>query len=101
MKMLVATTISEYKFKLEEFFANQNIPFYNEFELKSVDKSGKPEHRVGNWFAQGKNPYNHMAFFAIIEDEQADNLLIDLSQCKKEMPDCKMHAYIINIEKGL
>jgi len=101
MKMLVAVTVAEYREKLEQFFSEQNVPFYNEFEVKGVEKSAKTPHRVGNWFGQGKRSVNNIAFFTMIDDEQADNVMIDLMQCKKDMPNCNIHAYILNVEKGV
>ncbi len=101
MKMLITSTIAENRNIIEDFFSKHNVSLYNEFELKSVDKSGKPEHRVGNWFAADKSPYNHIAFYTIIADEQATSLMADLEKCKNEQPECKVHAYIINIEKGI
>ncbi|TLX71522.1 hypothetical protein E9993_20435 [Labilibacter sediminis] len=101
MKLLVAVTVAEYQEKLEQFFSDQKVPFYNQFEVNGVSKSEKPEHRVGNWFGQSKMPTNNIAFFTMVEDHQADNLFIDLMNCKKEMPNCNIHAYILNIEKGV
>ncbi len=99
--MLVATAVEEYRQKLEQFFGEQNVPFYNELEVKGVDKTGKKQHRVGNWFTYNENPYNLVTFFTIVEDDQADKIMESLSQCKIEMPNCKIRAYILNIEKSI
>lgn len=101
MKLIVAITVAEYRERLEEFFSKQQINFYNEVDVKSMSKSNFHEHRVDNWFGQSKEPTNNIAFFTMVNDEQADNLLIDLMNCKKEMPNCNIHAYIMNIEKGV
>ncbi len=101
MKMLIATAVQEYREKLEQFFSEQNVSFYNELEVKGVDKTGKKQHRVGNWFSYNEHPYNLVTFFTIIDDEQADNIMESLNQCKMEMPNCKIRAYILNIEKSI
>ncbi len=99
--MLVATAVAEYREKLQQFFSEQKVPFYNEFEVKGVDKTQKPQHRVGNWFTYNENPYNLVTFFTIVEDEQAKNIMNSLNQCKIEMPNCKIRAYILNIENAV
>ena len=101
MKLLVAITVAEYRAQLEQFFSQHQVGFYNEFELKGVRKMEQPPHRVGNWFGQGRRPINNIAFFSMVDDNQADNLLIDLLKCKKDMPGCDIHAYVINVEKGV
>ncbi len=101
MKMLIATTVAEYREKLEQFFSVQNVPFYNEFEIKGVEKSAKAPHRVDNWFGKGRSSINNIAFFTMIDDEQADNIMIDLMNCKRDMPNCNIHAYILNVEQGV
>lgn len=101
MKLLVAITIAEYREQLEEFFSKHQVGFYNEFEMRGVRKMEKPPHRLGNWFGSGRRPVNNIAFFSIVENDQADNLLIELMQCKKEMANCDMHAYVLNVEKGV
>ncbi|MCW3805943.1 hypothetical protein [Plebeiibacterium marinum] len=99
MKMLVATTVEEYREKLQQFFSEQKVQFYNEFEVKGVDKGYKSKHRVGNWFSDGDYSTDHIAFFTIIEDDQANQIMANLNQCKNDMPKCNIKAYILNIEQ--
>lgn len=101
MKLLLAVTVAEYRKKLQEFFSNQNINVYNEFEVTGVNKPEKAPHRVGNWFGSNAIANQNIAFFTMVNNEQAENILIDLSNCKKEMPNCNIQAYILNIEQAM
>jgi len=102
MKLLLTITIAEYKEKLQEFFSNQNITSYNEFDVTGVNKPEKAPHRADNWFfGNNATSTNNIAFFAMVQDEQAENILIELNRCKAEMPNCNIQAYILNIENGL
>ncbi|WP_075590115.1 hypothetical protein [Labilibacter marinus] len=101
MKLLVAVTVEEYREKLEEFFSEQGVNSFNEFEVNGVRKPEKAPHRAGNWFGSNATSTSSIAFFTMIQDEQADKLLIELSHCKKNMPNCNIQAYILNIENGL
>lgn len=99
MKMLVATTVAEYRERLQKFFSEQDVVFYNEFEIKGVDKSYKKPHRVDNWFADGSRPMQHIAFFTMVNEEQADKIINELNTCKKDIPNCNIKAYVLNVEK--
>jgi len=101
MKLVIAITIAQFRERLDEFFSKQQINFYNEIDIKSVSKSNLHEHRFDNWFGQSKEPTNNIAFFTMINDDLADKLLIDLTNCKKETPNCTIQAHIINIEKSV
>ena len=101
MKLLLTITVAEYRKKLEEFFNKQNITSYNEFEVTGVNKPEKAPHRVGNWFGNNEASNNNIAFFTMVQNEQAENILIDLNNCKKEMPNCNIQAYVLNIENAL
>jgi len=101
MKLLLAVTVSEYREKLEEFFSNQKINSYNVFDVTGVNKPEKAPHRVGNWFGSNPLTIENVAFFTVVRNEQAENILIELNNCKKKMPDCKIDAYILNIENEL
>ncbi len=101
MKLLVAVTVAEYREKLEEFFSNQNINSYNEFEVTGINKPEKTPHRAGNWFGNNAANTQNIAFFTMVQDQQAENILIDLNHCKAEMLNCNIQAYILNIENGL
>ena len=102
MKLLLAVTVAEYKEKLQEFFSNHNITSYNEFDVTNVNKPDKNPHRLDNWFF-GNNAItsSSIAFFTIVQDEQAQSILDDLNQCKTEMPNCNIQAFILNIENTL
>ena len=102
MKLLLAITIADYREKLEEFFTKQNINAYNHFDVTGIKKPDKTPHRVGNWFfGNNATSTDNIAFFTIVQDEQAENILQDLNQCKEEMPSCNIEAYILNIENTL
>ncbi len=101
MKLLVAITVAEYREKLEEFFSQHQVKFFNEFDVTGVNKPERAPHRVGNWFGSNALTTDNIVFFTMIDDDQADNLLIDLNQCKKDMPNCNIQAYVLNIEKGM
>ncbi|MGQ1786624.1 MULTISPECIES: hypothetical protein [unclassified Saccharicrinis] len=102
MKLLLAVTVAEYREKLEEFFSNQKITSYNHFDVTGIKKPDKAPHRAGNWFF-GSNAIStdNIAFFTIVQDEQAENILIDLNRCKAEISNCNIQAYILNIENAL
>ena len=101
MKLLVAMAVAEYRERLEQFFSNQNIKSYNMFDVTGVNKPDKAPHRVGNWFGSNAPTTQNVAFFTIISEEQAKNVLIELENCKKELPDCNIKAHILNIEDQL
>lgn len=97
--MLVATTVAEYREQLQEFFSKQEVPFYNEFEVSGVDKTHKKTHRVDNWFSDSNKPIDHIAFFTMVNDQQADLIIENLNDCKANMPNCNIRAYVLNVEK--
>ncbi|GAF02354.1 hypothetical protein [Saccharicrinis fermentans] len=102
MKLLFVITIADYREKLEEFFTKQNINSYNLFDVTGVKKPDKTPHRAGNWFF-GNNAAStdNIAFFTVVEDAQAQNILEDLNRCKDEIPDCNIQAYVLNIDSSL
>ncbi len=100
MKLLIAITVAEYRERLQEFFSEQEVPYYNEFEMKGMSKLNK-QHRLGNWFGQGATSIDNIAFLTFTGNEQADRLLEKLLQCKAEMPQCNINAYVIDVEKGV
>jgi hypothetical protein len=99
MKMLIATTVAEYREKLQQFFSEQDVAFYNEFEVKGIDKNHTKTHRVNNWFSGGNVPLEHIAFFTLVDDDQAKNIINNLNVCKKDMPNCNIKAYVLNVEQ--
>lgn len=100
MKMLFTTSATNHSEQIQKIFSEHNVTFYNEFEVGSIEKTKKP-HRLGNWFGHGSQPLGKIAFFTMIDDDQAENLMQKLEKCKHEMPDCNLHAYLLNIEKGV
>lgn len=100
MKLLIAITIAEYREHLQEFFSKHEVTYYNEVEMKGMQKLNK-QHRLGNWFGQQSMGVNNIAFITLVSSEQADNLLNSLAECKNEMPRCNINAYVIDVEKGV
>jgi len=100
MKLLIAITVAEYRERLQEFFSEHQVPYYNEFEMKGMRKLSQ-QHRLGNWFGQGTMGVDNIAFLSFVGNEQADSLLQKLLQCKAEMPQCNINAYVIDVEKGV
>ncbi|MCT4588109.1 MAG: hypothetical protein N4A71_09835 [Carboxylicivirga sp.] len=100
MKLLIAITVAEYRERLQEFFSEHQVAYYNEIEMKGMRKLEK-QHRLGNWFGQGTMGVDNIAFLSFVGNEQADSLLNKLLQCKAEMPQCNINAYVIDVEKGV
>lgn len=100
MKLLIAIAVAEYRERLQEFFSEHKVSFYNEIEMKGMKKLEK-QHRLGNWFGQRTMGVDNIAFISFIGDEQAESLLEKLMQCKAEMPQCNINAYVIDVEKGV
>ncbi|MBK3516764.1 hypothetical protein [Carboxylicivirga marina] len=100
MKLLIAITVAEYRERLQEFFSEQHVSYYNEIEAKGMQKLEK-QHRLGNWFGKGDFGMDNIIFISFVGNEQADSLLDKLLQCKAEMPQCNINAYIINVEQGV
>lgn len=98
--MLFTTSAAEYREQLQKFFSEHNVTFYNEFEVNGVEKTNKA-HRLGNWFGQTNQGIEKIAFFTMVEDSQAEELMEKLEDCKLEMPGCNLHAYLLNVEKGV
>ncbi len=98
--MLFTTSAANHSEQIQKIFSEHNVTFYNEFEVGGIEKIKKP-HRLGNWFGHGNQPLSRIAFFTMVEDEEAKNLMLKLEECKKKIPDCKLHAYLLNIEKGV
>ncbi len=101
MKLLIATTVVEYKERLQEFLSKHEVPFYNELEMQGVRKMVKPPHRLGNWFGQEARGINNVAFLAVVSEEQGSALLESFSVCRENLPSCNIQALIIDIEKGI
>lgn len=100
MKLLIAITVAEYRERLQEFFSEHQVSYYNEFEMKGMRKLEK-QHRLGNWFGQGTLGVDNIAFLSFVDDKQADDLLDKLLRCKTEMPQCNINAYVIDVLKGV
>ncbi|WP_439182473.1 hypothetical protein [Carboxylicivirga taeanensis] len=100
MKLLIAIAVAEYRERLQEFFSEHQVPYYNEIEMMGMRKLQK-EHRLGNWFGQKSMGVDNIAFVSFIGDEQANSLLDNLLKCKAEMPQCNINAYVIDVEKGV
>ncbi|SMO39406.1 hypothetical protein SAMN06265379_101502 [Saccharicrinis carchari] len=101
MKLLVAIAVAEYRERLEQFFSHQNVKSYNMFDVTGVIKPDKAPHRAGNWFGSNAPTIQNVAFFTVVSEEQAKNILKELDHCKQEMPDCNINAHILNIEDML
>ncbi|GEM_PF-4168597 len=100
MKLLIAITVAEYRERLQEFFSEQQVTYYNEIETKGMRKLEK-QHRLGNWFGKNTVGVDNILFVAFVGDEQATSLLEKLLQCKAEMPQCNINAYVVNVENGV
>lgn len=100
MKLLIAITVVEFRDHLQELFSEHQVSYYNEFDMKGMRKLDN-QHRLGNWFGKGSMGINNIAFLAFIGDTQAEGLLEKLLQCKAEMPQCNVNAYIVDVEKGV
>ncbi|TRX66572.1 hypothetical protein [Carboxylicivirga sp. M1479] len=100
MKLLIAITVAEYRERLQEFFSEHQVSYYNEIETKGMRKIEK-QHRLGNWFGKQTMGVDNITFIAFVGNEQADGLLENLLQCKAEMPQCNINAYVIDVEKGV
>jgi len=100
MKLLIAITVAEYRERLQEFFSEHQVTYYNEIEAKGMRKLNK-QHRLGNWFGQGTMGMDNIVFISFVGDEQADSLLENLLKCKAEMPQCNINAYVVDVEKGV
>lgn len=100
MKLLIAITVAEFRDRLQEYFSEHQVPYYNEFETRGMRKL-QNQHRLGNWFGKGSIGINNIAFLAFMDDAQANSLLEKLLQCKAEVPQCNINAYIVDVEKGV
>ncbi len=100
MKLLIAITVAELREHLQEFFSEQQVSYYNEFEMKGMRKL-QNQHRLGNWFGKGTMGVNNIAFLAFVGDTQASSLLEKLLQCKAEVPHCEINAYVIDIAESV
>ncbi len=100
MKLLIAIAVAEYRERLQEFFSEHQVSYYNEIEMMGMRKLQK-QHRLGNWFGHKSMGVNNIAFISFVGNEQADSLLENLLQCKAEMPQCNINAYVVDVEKGV
>lgn len=100
MKLLIAIAVAELREHLQEFFSEQQVTYYNEFEMKGMQKL-QNQHRLGNWFGKGSMGVNNIAFIAFVGDVQASSLLEKLQQCKAEVSHCKIDAYVVDVVDGV
>ncbi|MBR8534127.1 hypothetical protein KDU71_01015 [Carboxylicivirga sediminis] len=100
MKLLIAIAVAEYRERLQEFFSEHQVSYYNEIEMMGMRKLQK-QHRLGNWFGQKSMGVDNIAFISFVGNEQADSLLENLLQCKAEMPHCNINAFVVDVEKGV
>ncbi|WP_075601726.1 hypothetical protein [Saccharicrinis aurantiacus] len=100
MKLLIATTVIEYREQLQEIFSEYKVPYYNEIEMKGV-KRMVDQHRLGNWFGTGTAGLENIAFVSLMSEEQSSSLFKVLTEYEDSAKNKVFSVYILEVNKAI
>lgn len=98
MKLLIVTSLKEYKHVVARIFEKADIAVYSATDTVGFRESNSPT-LIEGWFAGGSGQFSSIFLFSFTEDASA-HLALELFKEYNESKECKfpIRAFIVPVE---
>jgi len=99
MKLLILTSIKEYKKDTVRLFKKAKINAFSNTDINGF-KTADPENLINNWFSSSTDNVKSILFFTFTEKEKIDVLLDEVKSFNDQIEsDNPLRAIVLDIEK--
>lgn len=100
MKLLIITTITDFKKEVKQILKKANVITYSYREVTGFRDSTEDAVET-NWFATEMNENESILFYAFVSDENVQAIFDDIEEFNKNQKFLsKIHVVVTNIEKS-
>lgn len=99
MKLLILTSIKEYKKDTVRLFKKAQINAFSNADINGF-KTADPENLINNWFSSSTDNVKSILFFTFTEKEKIDVLLKEVKSFNDQIESKNpLRAIVLDIEK--
>lgn len=89
--------LEEFADKARKLLSDAKISVFSEGDLRGYHLKGNIS--IDNWFANKNSPENSNFYFALCDENKAEELLKAIKQCKIDTKNEHVHAFQLSVEK--
>ncbi len=99
MKLLIITSIKEYKEETVKLFKKAKITAFSNTDINGF-KTSDPENLINNWFSSSTDNVKSILFFTFTDSDKIEVLLKEVKSFNDQIEsDNPLRAIVLDIEK--
>lgn len=99
MKLLILTTIKEYKKETVQLFKKAKITAFSNTDINGF-KTSDPDNLIDNWFSSSTDNVKSILFFTFTEKHKIDRLIEEVKIFNEQIEsDNPLRVIVLDVEK--